>query len=377
MRRNKLPRFNADIKQSISVFHIVPLWVWVLFLILFLAGLHENGLLLSIGSILTLVGITFAISYIIKKRRYQLTRTDKRIAIYGSTITIVVGLIITGTVVRKDPMSSTQGYPSQSRVNQSAKAASEKKIPEPPKVDETMAQDIHYREGIKDKVTKVIDGDTIVTDKHSRVHLIGIAAPKNDHAENPQCFSAEATQKLTELTANKTIYLMKDSAYTKNNQEPTSNSFYVYLENGTNIAYQLLKDGYGHESSHNHQSYKWQQKFREAQNDAQKNTKGLWSENTCAGDTISVATRRQRRKEAEEKQHQKIEAEGQTQQKLRAATATRQTQQPAQPPSNPNIQFRSCKEARAAGYSHMRRGQPGYSQALDRDNDGIACDSHR
>lgn len=205
MRRNKLPRFNADIKQSISVFHIVPLWVWVLFLILFLAGLHENGLLLSIGSILTLVGITFAISYIIKKRRYQLTKTDKKIAIYGSTITIVVGLIITGTVVQKDPMPSTQDS-SQSRVNQSAKAASEKKIPEPPRVDKNMAQDIHYREGIKDKVTKVIDGDTIVTDKHSRVHLIGIAAPKNDHAENPQCFSAEATQKLTELTANKTIF---------------------------------------------------------------------------------------------------------------------------------------------------------------------------
>ena len=359
------------------MFHILPLWAWVLFLVLFLAGLHENGLLLSIGTILTLVGITFAISYIIKKRRYQLTRTDKRIAIYGSTITIVVGLIITGIVVQKDPMSSTQSYPSRSRVNQSAKAASEKKIPEPPKVDETMAQDIHYREGIKDKVTKVIDGDTIVTDKHSRVHLIGIAAPKNDHVEPSQCFSTEATQKLAELTANKTIYLVKDSAYTKNNQELTSNSFYVYLDNGTNIAYQLLKDGYGRESSQNYQSYKWQQKFKEAQNDAQKNTKGLWSENTCAGDTISVATKRQRRKEAEEKQHQKIKAEGQTQQKLRAATATRQTQQPAQPPSNPNIQFRSCKEARVAGYSHMHRGQPGYSQALDRDNDGIACDSHR
>ena len=109
------------------MFHILPLWVWMLFLVLFLAGLHENGLLLSIGSILTLVGITFAISYIIKKRRYQLTKTDKKIAIYGSTITIVVGLIITGTVVQKDPISSTQGYPSQSRVNQSVKTASEKK----------------------------------------------------------------------------------------------------------------------------------------------------------------------------------------------------------------------------------------------------------
>jgi hypothetical protein len=36
--------------------------------------------------------------------------------------------------------------------------------------------------------------------------------------------------------------------------------------------------------------------------------------------------------------------------------------------------FRSCKEALRAGYSHMRRGQPGYSPNLDRDGDGVACD---
>jgi hypothetical protein len=34
----------------------------------------------------------------------------------------------------------------------------------------------------------------------------------------------------------------------------------------------------------------------------------------------------------------------------------------------------SCKGARKAGYTHMRRGQPGYSKALDRDGDGVACD---
>jgi Excalibur calcium-binding domain len=36
--------------------------------------------------------------------------------------------------------------------------------------------------------------------------------------------------------------------------------------------------------------------------------------------------------------------------------------------------FKSCKEALRAGYSHMRRGQPGYSPNLDRDGDGVACD---
>lgn len=38
------------------------------------------------------------------------------------------------------------------------------------------------------------------------------------------------------------------------------------------------------------------------------------------------------------------------------------------------IYFRTCKDARAAGYSRMRTGDPGYSRHLDRDNDGIACE---
>lgn len=47
------------------------------------------------------------------------------------------------------------------------------------------------------------------------------------------------------------------------------------------------------------------------------------------------------------------------------------------PPAASGPHFKNCKEARAAGYSHMRRGQPGYAPHLDRDNDGIACDKHR
>lgn len=36
--------------------------------------------------------------------------------------------------------------------------------------------------------------------------------------------------------------------------------------------------------------------------------------------------------------------------------------------------FTSCVAARKAGFSHMRRGQAGYSKNLDRDGDGVACD---
>lgn len=36
--------------------------------------------------------------------------------------------------------------------------------------------------------------------------------------------------------------------------------------------------------------------------------------------------------------------------------------------------FRSCNEAWAAGYGNMRVGEDGYSAALDRDRDGVACE---
>jgi len=75
-------------------------------------------------------------------------------------------------------------------------------------------------------------------------------------------------------------------------------------------------------------------------------------------------------KEAEERKRREEAA---------AAARTRQRQSTPAPsqPAPAELNFRSCKEARAAGYSHMRRGEPGYSPHLDRDGDGIACDKHK
>ena len=36
--------------------------------------------------------------------------------------------------------------------------------------------------------------------------------------------------------------------------------------------------------------------------------------------------------------------------------------------------FKSYKEAHAAGYYNIKKGQPAYSRKLDRDGDGIACE---
>lgn len=64
---------------------------------------------------------------------------------------------------------------------------------------------------------------------------------------------------------------------------------------------------------------------------------------------------------------------------LEAELASAQQSQPApQPqqeqPSQAGAHYDNCSEARAAGAAPLRRGEPGYRDALDGDNDGVACE---
>lgn len=43
--------------------------------------------------------------------------------------------------------------------------------------------------------------------------------------------------------------------------------------------------------------------------------------------------------------------------------------------SGGDVYYANCSEARAAGAAPIHRGEPGYASHLDRDNDGVGCDS--
>ncbi|WP_330270752.1 excalibur calcium-binding domain-containing protein [Lentzea sp. NBC_00516] len=47
--------------------------------------------------------------------------------------------------------------------------------------------------------------------------------------------------------------------------------------------------------------------------------------------------------------------------------------QPA-PPAPAQVRYANCTAVKAAGAAPLYRGQPGYSSALDRDGDGVACE---
>jgi len=52
--------------------------------------------------------------------------------------------------------------------------------------------------------------------------------------------------------------------------------------------------------------------------------------------------------------------------------APQQQQAQTQPAS---VYYANCSEARAAGAAPLHRGDPGYRSALDRDDDGTACET--
>jgi hypothetical protein len=53
------------------------------------------------------------------------------------------------------------------------------------------------------------------------------------------------------------------------------------------------------------------------------------------------------------------------------------TTQPAPPPpaQTTSVYYANCDAAKAAGAAPLYRGDPGYRDALDRDHDGIACET--
>ncbi|WP_261665304.1 DNA/RNA non-specific endonuclease [Deinococcus sp. Marseille-Q6407] len=60
---------------------------------------------------------------------------------------------------------------------------------------------------------------------------------------------------------------------------------------------------------------------------------------------------------------------------VRPATPPRPAAQPAYlPPRNDAPYYANCAAAKAAGAAPLRRGQPGYRAAMDRDGDGVACE---
>ena len=140
-------------------------------------------------------------------------------------------------------------------------------------------------------VAKVIDGDTISIIKGGKavtLRLIGLDTPETVDPRKPvQCFGRAASDKAKELLTGKTVRLELDSSQGLLDKYGRTLA-YVFLPNGTLFNQYMIEEGYGHEYTYN-LPYKYQREFKAAEARAREEKKGLWADDTCAGDTKQPA----------------------------------------------------------------------------------------
>lgn len=159
-------------------------------------------------------------------------------------------------------------------------------------IGESLLANEEIRKSPTYQVLKVVDGDTIhisYNGKDEKVRFIGLDTPETKDPRKPiQCFGREATAKMTEFAENKNIRLEFDRTQGERDKYGRILAF-VYNEDNKNLAYEMIRQGYGNEYTHNSNPYKYQNEFKEAARKAREENKGLWAGNTCAGDVTKPA----------------------------------------------------------------------------------------
>lgn len=118
------------------------------------------------------------------------------------------------------------------------------------------------------KVTRVIDGDTIVIDTGEHVRYIGMNTPE---LENSQCYATEASKINSDLVLGKEVKLVKDvSEIDKYNRLLR----FVYVGNQM-INDELVKDGAAKVETVP-PDIEFKDEFQMSQNYAKENKLGLW-----------------------------------------------------------------------------------------------------
>jgi len=126
--------------------------------------------------------------------------------------------------------------------------------------------------GQRIKVIRIIDGDTIEIEGGQKVRYIGINAPETVHPDmKVQCFGKEAAVKNKELIEGKIIELEKDVSETDKYGRLLR---YIYSDN-IFVNDFLVRQGFAHASTYP-PDVKYQDQFRQAEQEAQEFNRGLW-----------------------------------------------------------------------------------------------------
>ena len=123
--------------------------------------------------------------------------------------------------------------------------------------------------------TRVIDGDTIIVNidgKEERVRLIGVDTPETVHPSKPvEYFGKEASEFTKRMVEGKRVRLEFDW---QRRDKYGRLLAYIYLEDGTFLNAEIIKQGYGF--AYTRFPFKYLEEFRQYEREARENGRGLW-----------------------------------------------------------------------------------------------------
>ncbi|MFN8422481.1 MAG: thermonuclease family protein [Anaerolineae bacterium] len=133
----------------------------------------------------------------------------------------------------------------------------------------------------------MVDGDTldVLRDgQRVRIRLIGIDTPETtDPRTTVECFGREAAARATELLAGKLVRIATDPSQDEHDKYGRLLA-YAWLDDGTFVNRTMIAEGFANEYTYD-VPYRYQAEFKAAERLAREGSIGLWSPDTCGGDT--------------------------------------------------------------------------------------------
>lgn len=124
------------------------------------------------------------------------------------------------------------------------------------------------------RVVRVVDGDTLLLDGDERVRLIGVDTPESVDPRRPvQSYGKEASAFTRRLAEGKRVRL----AFDQERKDRYGRTLaYVYLEDGTLLNAEIIRQGYGH--AYTRFPFRYAEQFRAYEREAREQRRGLWTE---------------------------------------------------------------------------------------------------
>lgn len=142
------------------------------------------------------------------------------------------------------------------------------------------------------KVTRVVDGDTIVLETGEKVRLIGVDTPEvhesaklHKDAERSardvdtiRQLGKRASEFTKKLVEGKVVRVEYDqaNAHTGHKDRYGRTLAYVYLKDGTFVNAEIIRQGYG--NAYTKYPFRYMDEFRRLEREAREKRRGLWGE---------------------------------------------------------------------------------------------------